>query len=81
MYYFFFIVGQGGSGIIVELEDAEENEDNKKNHYAMKKIQNVFEHKIKALRAVREIKILRLLDHENVNNLKKKFNILIYMNR
>ena len=33
---------------------------------AIKKIEKAFEHKIFSLRTLRELKIMRLLDHENV---------------
>jgi mitogen-activated protein kinase 7 len=33
---------------------------------AIKKIEKAFEHKVFALRTLRELKIMRLLDHENV---------------
>jgi serine/threonine protein kinase len=36
------------------------------NYLAVKKIEKAFEHKVFALRTLREIKIMRLLNHENV---------------
>lgn len=41
-------------------------EDDKDRYLALKKIEKVFEHKIWAIRTLRELKILRLLKHENV---------------
>lgn len=37
---------------------------------AIKKIENPFEHKVFAKRTLRELKVLRLLKHENLVNLK-----------
>lgn len=40
---------------------------------AIKKIEKAFEHRIFTKRTLRELKIMRLCDHENVNLLKLKF--------
>lgn len=37
-------------------------------HVAIKKIANAFDNKIDAKRTLREIKLLRHMDHENVSN-------------
>ena len=37
---------------------------------AIKKIDKAFEHKVFALRTLRELKIMRLMDHENVLSIK-----------
>ena len=37
-------------------------------HVALKKIANAFDNKIDAKRTLREIKLLRHMDHENVNS-------------
>jgi len=37
---------------------------------AIKKIEKAFEHKVFALRTLRELKIMRLLDHENLLSIK-----------
>jgi len=37
---------------------------------AIKKIEKAFEHKVFALRTLRELKIMRLLDHDNVLSIK-----------
>jgi mitogen-activated protein kinase 1/3 len=38
---------------------------------AIKKINNIFEHHIYALRCLRELKILRLMDHPNIVTIKE----------
>lgn len=59
-----FSVGQGAYGIVVAARDkTNKNEDNV---VAIKKIEKAFEHKIFTKRTLRELKILRLLQHENV---------------
>ena len=45
------------------------------NLVAIKKIEKAFEHKIFTKRTLRELKLLRLLRHENVWRKKKKNNI------
>lgn len=47
-------------------EVTEENPD--ANKVAMKKIERAFEHELFSKRTLRELKILRLLDHENVRS-------------
>lgn len=54
-------VGQGAYGIVVAAID---NRD--KSNVAIKKIEKAFEHKIFTKRTLRELKICRLLKHENV---------------
>lgn len=41
---------------------------------AIKKIEKAFEHKIFALRTLRELKIMRLLNHDNVLSVKTILN-------
>lgn len=48
-------------------EEVDQEEDDKKYLIAIKKIERAFEHPIFALRTLRELVILRHLDHENVN--------------
>lgn len=36
------------------------------NIFAIKKVEKAFEHKVFALRTLRELKIMRLLDHDNI---------------
>ncbi|KAL1533677.1 Mitogen-activated protein kinase mmk1 [Salvia divinorum] len=54
-------IGKGAYGIVCSALNAETNE-----HVALKKIANAFDNKIDAKRTLREIKLLRHMDHENV---------------
>ncbi|CAM8960826.1 unnamed protein product [Rhodiola kirilowii] len=54
-------VGRGAYGLVCAVVDSETSEE-----VAIKKISNVFGNIIDAKRTLREIKILRHLDHENV---------------
>ena len=66
--YLYELVAQGASGMIFCAEDAEtDSEENK--YIAVKKIEKAFEHKMYSRKILRELKILRLLKHENVRNL------------
>ena len=56
-------MGDGGYAYVVAATDKNNTEDNL---VAIKKMERVFEHKIFAKRALRELRILRLLKHENV---------------
>jgi serine/threonine protein kinase len=53
-------------GLIDEEEEEEEEEDPDDGMVAIKKIERVFEHKVFAQRTLRELKIQRLLQHENI---------------
>ena len=57
-------VGSGAYGVVVAAVDTtlEEGE----NQVAIKKIEKAFDHKVFTLRTLRELKIMRLLRHENV---------------
>ena len=55
------VVGRGAYGVVVAALDTRTNQ-----MVAIKKIQKAFEHKIFAKRTLREMKILRLLVHDNV---------------
>jgi serine/threonine protein kinase len=58
------LIGSGAYGVVVAVRDKSvASEDN---YLAVKKIEKAFEHKVFALRTLREIKIMRLLNHENV---------------
>ena len=61
----FFLVGQGAYGVVVAAKDkkskAPENA-----LVAIKKIEKAFEHKVFTKRTLRELKMLRLMAHENV---------------
>jgi len=66
------IVGQGAYGIVIAARD-KTNPDEQTALIAIKKIEKAFEHKIFTKRTLRELKILRLLQHENVHLLRIKF--------
>ena len=57
--------GSGAYGTVVIAHDI-----NKQQEVAIKKIERAFEHKLFAKRTLRELRILRLLSHENVVQLK-----------
>jgi len=54
--------------VVVAAKDATDTSDN--NLVAIKKIEKAFEHKVFTLRTLRELKIMRLLNHENVLSIK-----------
>ncbi|KAK7838242.1 mitogen-activated protein kinase homolog NTF3 [Quercus suber] len=58
-------IGRGAYGIVCSSVNRETNE-----KVAIKKIHNVFENRVDALRTLRELKLLRHLRHENVIALK-----------
>jgi len=61
-------LGKGAYGHVVKAKDlSEEGEDEELQYCAIKKIDDIFEHALFAKRCLREMKILRLLEHENVN--------------
>jgi serine/threonine protein kinase len=62
-------VGQGAYGIVVAARDKTVQK-KEKSYIAIKKIEKAFEHKIFTKRTLRELKILRLLKHENVIGIK-----------
>lgn len=62
---FFFLVGQGAYGVVVASKD-KKAKDPENDLVAIKKIEKAFEHKVFTKRTVRELKMLRLLAHENV---------------
>ena len=61
-------VGSGAYGVVAAAKDTSEEGGN--NLFAIKKIEKAFEHKVFALRTLRELKIMRLLNHENVLSIK-----------
>jgi len=63
-------VGSGAYGVVVAAKDTTMEEDNGNNLVAIKKIEKAFEHKVFTLRTLRELKIMRLLNHENVLSIK-----------
>ncbi|EOA16852.1 hypothetical protein CARUB_v10005075mg [Capsella rubella] len=58
-------IGRGAYGVVCSSINIETNE-----RVAIKKIHNVFENRIDALRTLRELKLLRHVRHENVISLK-----------
>lgn len=58
-------IGRGAYGIVCSSVNRETNE-----RVAIKKINNAFENRVDALRTLRELKLLRHLQHENVIALK-----------
>lgn len=60
-----YIVGFGAYGTVVSAIDTRHT-DPSRSQVAIKKMTNVFEHKIFARRILRELRILRLLKHENI---------------
>jgi serine/threonine protein kinase len=65
-------LGTGAYGTVVAAKeqdlDAEGNTVD--NFVAIKKIERAFEHKVFAQRTLRELKIMRLLEHENILSIK-----------
>lgn len=62
-------VGSGAYGVVVASKDLEA-EDPENNLVAIKKIEKAFEHKVFAQRTLRELKIMRLMQHDNVIGIK-----------
>ena len=62
-------IGSGAYGVVVAAKDTRE-EAGETQHIAIKKIEKAFEHKVFTLRTLRELKIMRLLNHENVLSIK-----------
>lgn len=64
-----YAVGQGAYGIVVAAKDKEAKTEGK-DLVAIKKIDKAFEHKIFAKRTLRELRLLKLLKHENIINIE-----------
>lgn len=68
-------IGSGAYGVVVAAKDTTMATDGKEgtpsNLVAIKKIVKAFEHRVFSLRTYRELKIQRLLDHENVLGIKR----------
>ena len=62
-------MGQGAYGVVVAAKDLT-SDDPDSNLVAIKKIERAFEHKVFMQRTLRELKILRLLQHENIIGVK-----------
>lgn len=58
-------VGSGAYGVVVAVKNKSDTESDN-NLVAIKKIEKAFDHKVFALRTLRELKIMRLLDHDNI---------------
>ena len=66
------MIGSGAYGIVCAAKDhGDMGEDGQPKLVAIKKIIKAFEHRIFALRTIRELKIQRLLDHENVLGIRR----------
>ena len=64
-------IGQGAYGVVVAARDTLIPEDAPESGLvAIKKIIKAFDHRVFSLRTYRELKIQRLLDHENVLGIK-----------
>lgn len=63
------ILGSGAYGMVVSVKDTQATESSE-SFLAVKKVIKAFEHKIYARRTLRELKIMRLLEHDNVFNIK-----------
>ena len=67
------ILGHGAYGIVVAARDQEvpKGASGEDNLVAIKKIVKAFEHRVFSLRTYRELKIQRLLEHENILGIKR----------
>lgn len=69
------LIGYGAYGIVVAAKDTSmpdaAKEGGESNLVAIKKIVKAFEHRVFSLRTYRELKIQRLLEHENVLGIKR----------
>jgi len=66
------LLGHGAYGVVVAARDTMKSFSTEgSNLVAIKKIVRAFEHRVFSLRTYRELKIQRLLDHENVLAIKR----------
>jgi len=68
------LIGYGAYGIVVAAKDKdvpEAKDGGESNLVAIKKIVKAFDHRVFSLRTYRELKIQRLLEHENVLGIKR----------
>jgi serine/threonine protein kinase len=63
--FVFYLVGRGSYGVVVAGKIKENSNWHDKN-VAIKKIENIFEHSTFTVRCLREMKLNRLLQHDNV---------------
>lgn len=61
----FSLVGQGAYGVVVAAKDHKTGD-----MVAIKKIEKAFEHKVFTRRTLRELRICRLMKHDNVMGIK-----------
>ena len=66
-------IGSGAYGVVVAAKDTQiqDGQESETNLVAVKKIVKAFEHRVFSLRTYRELKIQRLLEHENVLGIKR----------
>lgn len=64
------LIGYGAYGIVVAAKDTT-LPDGEGNLVAIKKIVKAFDHRVFSLRTYRELKIQRLLEHENILGIKR----------
>lgn len=63
-------LGSGAYGCVVAARDT--NFDDPENEFiAIKKLETIFEHEIYCKRTLRELKIMRLLDHPNILSIQQ----------
>ena len=60
------VMGAGAYGTVIAAKNLNDERMEPENLVAIKKMQKVFEHRIFAQRTLREIKIMRLLQHDNI---------------
>lgn len=67
------LIGYGAYGVVVAAKDTAipDNKEGESNLVAIKKIVKAFDHRVFSLRTYRELKIQRLLEHENVLGIKR----------
>ena len=65
------IAGQGAYGFVIAVKDRLQKLKGEDSTFAIKKIERAFEHRIFAKRTLRELKIMRLCNHENVIPLRE----------
>ena len=65
------LVGGGAYGAVALFKDTRLPSDSENAVVAIKKMANVFEHKFQSRRILRELKMLRLLKHRNIVELKE----------
>ena len=65
-------LGTGAYGTVVAAKETDKDAtgNQKEDFVAIKKIERAFEHKVFAQRTLRELKIMRLLEHENILSIK-----------